>query len=719
MRSVLGEFFRARDGAPELARERLPAREAFFAGLSQLRRDPLRARSRRDPRAAIVAALAKANQGEAYGVEYELAALRAARERPDPLFVHVALQERYHTRLLAAACEACGGRLDTTPPPPALRFLIRGMSWLPESLRFLLILCGEVVGAAVFDLLHESRRAFQEDPAVEERLGRLLGEIHRDELAHVAYCRTRVPSWLLPLGRWIRPLVARVVVAGIPEFAEIGGGARATRTRLGRRLRLPAGMDWMAAPGDVAPLPPGPPSPARTTLALVRDPLRLFTELARVHGDVVRIGVQDFYLLSHPADVEYVFKDPARRYRKARKTHQRAEGIFGEGLILAEGEAWQTRRRALVPAFGRREVERWLEPILTETEALRNRFEIHAAAGIPVDVKEATRTLAQDVFTSTFLGARDGEGSERTGEAMAELGRYVDAAVRRPIFVPPRVPTPGNLRMRSAMREIDAALERLVAARPDDAEGREDLLSRLLAIHGRGEAGRRALRDDLVNFFVAGHETSANTLAWALYLLSRHPAARRRLIEEVRSVRGAGRLVAGDLPRLRFTEAVVKETLRLYPPAWMIAREPVEDDRIRGFRIPRGATVLLSPWITHRRADLWPAPGAFDPERFLSEAPRAPFAWYPFGGGPRACIGQRFAMVELTAILATLHQRVALEAQDAAEVAPLPRMTLEPAGFRLTARLIGAPARPGSSASRGSRRPAGRSGPAAHSRVLP
>lgn len=717
LRTVLGQFFLARDGLPELAAERLPERDAFFAGLPPLAGNAAAAWSPRDPRAALVAALGKANQGEAYGVDYELAALQRNGEPADGLFLHVALQERYHTRLLAAACEACGGALDRTPPPPGMRFLIRSMSWLPDSLRFLLILCGEVVGAGVFDLLHEARRAFRADAAVEARVGTLLAQIHHDELAHVAYCRTRVPRWLLPLGRVLQPFVTRAVLAGIPEFAELGGGTRAARARLNRPLRLPAGMGWLAD-GAAAPLPPGPRVPARTALRLVRDPLRLFTDLAREHGDVVRIGVQDFYLLSHPADVEHVFKDPARRYRKARKTHQRAEAIFGEGLILAEGDAWQTRRRGLVPAFGKREVERWMDPILAEVEALRNRLEIHAAAGIPIDVKAATRTLAQDVFTSAFLGARDALGAERTGDAMAELGRYVDAAVRRPVFLPPAIPTPRNLRMRAAMREIDAALERLAAARGRGASG-DDLFSRLLALHGNEPEGRRALRDDLVNFFVAGHETSANTLAWSLHLLSRHPAARRRLCEEVRDVCGRERLRSADLPRLAYTEAVVKETLRLYPPAWMIAREPVEDDCIRGYRIPRGATVLLSPWITQRRADFWPAPGAFDPERFLSDEPRTPFAWYPFGGGPRSCIGQRFAMVELTTILATLHQRVELEAQDAAEVAPLPRMTLEPAPFRLVARLIADPARPGSSASRGSLPRAGRSGPAAHSRAQP
>lgn len=691
LRSALARHFPSRDGEPDRARGVLPRREAFFAALEPVVAAPVDPEAQTrfsdrpappglDPRLLWTIAVDKANRGEAYGVDYELARLaRRGFAGVDPHFLHVALEERYHTRLLEEACAACGGTFSIQPPPPTMRALIRTMSWLPERIRFLLILCGETVGAHLFGLLVERSAAFADEPAVAERLELLLGEIWRDELVHVAYCRSRLHPWLLPLGRLLRPWVARSLLGQVPEFAALGGGRRATLARVARPLALPDELAWAAtpAPGTVAPAS-GPRLAPLTLARLARDPLALFQDLARTHGDVVRLGFGGFHLVTHPDGVERVLVDPDGCYGKGEKARRRVGEIFGRGLVLEEGRPWAERRRRLAPSFGARAVESYVPAMAREARALRARWEIAAAAGQSVDVKAAMKDLTQEIVASALLGARaQGAGAGVDG-AMAELGRYVAAALRAPVFVPSWVPTPGNRRMRRAVRVLDGFLERLV----DGGSGAEGLLGPLREAHGTGPAGRRAIRDDLVTFFVAGHDTSASALAWTLHLLSRHPAVRRRLVDEVRAVLGDRPPTARDLPRLRYVEAVVREALRLYPPAWMLAREALRDDVLAGRRIPAGATVLVSAWVTQRRADLWPAPEVFDPERFAPGAPaeRARFAWFPFGGGPRVCVGASFAMAEMKLVLAVLHQRVELQALDARAVRPIARMTLEPAG---------------------------------------
>ncbi len=440
-----------------------------------------------------------------------------------------------------------------------------------------------------------------------------------------------------------------------------------------------------------APEAPGPRSALRTLRRFARDPLHLAVELTREHGDVVRLGFGGYYLLSHPSHVQQVFQDDHRSYWKGRTLHRRSGGLFGQGLVVGDGEEWRRQRRMLQPALSARALPRYVPVMAEETLRMLENWERRLRRGAWLDAKSELRGLTQNIIARSLFGGEIGERAERLGRAMADVGVYIDRSMRAPIFLPPRVPTPGNLRFRRAVRTIDAALMGFVRKRREDGDPGGDLLSLLLRARDPetgAEMSARQIRDELVTIFVAGHETATNTLSWALYLLSRYPEAQRRLSEEAERVIGAGTPCRADLDRLDQTEMFLKEVLRLYPPAWMLIREPRREVEIGGFRVPAGASLLISPYVTHHRADVWENPEGFDPERFspARASGRHRFAWIPFGAGPRICVGQAFAMAEMKLVLALVSSRCPLELLAGPPVVPDPKLTLEPRGALRMAR---------------------------------
>jgi cytochrome P450 len=334
-------------------------------------------------------------------------------------------------------------------------------------------------------------------------------------------------------------------------------------------------------------------------------------------------------------------------------------------VVFSDGEAWRRQRRMLTPALSPRALRHYVPRIARETAPRLQRWEAAAARCEPLDAKAEMRELAQDIVLGAIFQARLRD-SGRIARAMDVLGRYIDRSMRTPVYLPPRVPTPGNLRFRRAVRELDDALLPMIASHRAEEAPPENMLSILLRARDP-ETGApledRQLRDEIVDIAVAGHETASNTLAWTLCLLSRHPEVRARLESEVDCVLGGRTPGYEDLPRLGYAGRVIDEVLRLHPPAWVLAREAYEDDAIGGYRIPARSMVFASPHVTHRRPDLWEDPDAFDPDRFAPERVRERhrFAWYPFGGGPRICLGRLFAYAELKVVLALVAQRYRLD----------------------------------------------------------
>jgi cytochrome P450 len=356
-------------------------------------------------------------------------------------------------------------------------------------------------------------------------------------------------------------------------------------------------------------------------------------------------------------------------------------------LITSEGSLWLRQRRLIQPVFHRRSVAAFGALMTDETLAMLERWRPAMEAGEPLDVPAEMARLTLDIVTGALFHAHVGEGPEVIGRAINTIIEDLGFRFEVPFYPPRRVPTPRNRRFREAMRTVDRAVYSIIAGRRRDGGDEEDLLALLMGTRDEetGEAmGDKQLRDEVMTMFLAGHETTANALSWALYLISTHPPVERRLRGELDGVLGADRRVPTirDLPNLKYTKMVVDETLRLYPPAWITNRQALAEDEILGHRIPSGAFVSLSPYVLHRHPDFWDRPDEFDPDRFAPDRGngRPRFAYFPFGGGPRQCIGQSMALVEAQLVLATVLGRCWLRPASDRPVEAEALATLRPRG---------------------------------------
>ena len=427
--------------------------------------------------------------------------------------------------------------------------------------------------------------------------------------------------------------------------------------------------------------PPGPRQ--RGSLGLVRarrrDPIGLFTRLAREHGDAVRfrMGPYELTLLSDPDHVQEVLVTRAEHFRKGRML-EGARVILGDGLLTSEGEVHRRRRRLVQPAFGHERLEGYAAVMVSHAERAGARWR----EGERIDVASEMPRLAAGIVAECLFGA-DLEPEIAQIEAdIADVLRALELVVLPFAGVRMRVPTRTVRRFRAAKARLEATVRRIVAERRAGGGERDDLLAMLLAAQdedGRGMSDEE-LRDEIMTLVAAGLETTANALTWTWCLLAREPGAEARLHGELDVVLGGRRPTAADLPALRVTEAALTEAIRLYPPAWMIGRRCVREADIGGWRIPEGSLVLVSPWIVHRDGRHHPDPERFDPDRWLEPAGgRHRFAYLPFGGGVRKCIGGGFAMMEGVLVLATLARDWRLRL-DGSFPEPLPQITLRARG---------------------------------------
>jgi len=416
-----------------------------------------------------------------------------------------------------------------------------------------------------------------------------------------------------------------------------------------------------------------------------RNPLGFALDLTRKHGDLVhfRIGYYTGYLLNHPDYFDRVLHQNQDNYDKRNYNYRKLKPVLGEGLITAEGEHWRRHRRLIQPAFQRKQVAAFGSVAVRAAEEMLERWRFAARQGRPVDVDADMMRLALRVITESLFGDRMPSATEVVRRAFTVLNR--DVAYRfRTVFVPPLwVPTPRNLAFKRARSELDRLVYDIIERRRKENGGRDDLLGTLLSAGGPDRdsgLSDREIRDEVMTLLLAGHETTANLLSWSCHLLSRHPDAAEKLGNEASAVFGGHTPAFEDLPALDFTNKVLQETLRLYPPVWIISRRAVDKDRIGGYSIPAGSTVTLCSYTLHRHPDFWDRPEEFRPERFSAEQAegRHPFAFMPFGGGPRSCIGRHFAMMEAGLVLAMIMRRFRLRPVPEFTVEPEPLVTLRP-----------------------------------------
>jgi cytochrome P450 len=425
--------------------------------------------------------------------------------------------------------------------------------------------------------------------------------------------------------------------------------------------------------------PPGPYTGLKgwSFRALSQSPLEMFSELAR-YGDIVGIRVVNFrnVFVNHPDLIEEVLVTHPRRYVKGRVLRANRH-VFGEGLLTSEGDFWLRQRRLAQPAFHRAQIASYAETMVDYTQRMLESWR----GGEERDVHQEMMRLTLRIVGKTLFDAdvaRDAQDVGKSLELLLELG----ANFRRTLFIPHWVPTPTNLRIKREIRFIEAILYRIIGERHASGRDTGDLLSMLL--HAPDEDGSRMtdkqLRDETITLFLAGHETTASTLSWTWWLLAQNPAAEARLHAELDAVLGGRSPSLDDLPRLPYTGNVITEALRLYPPAWGLARVAIEDHEIAGYPVKKGMGVAMAQWVVHRDARWYDAPEEFRPERwendFIKRIPR--FAYFPFGGGPRQCIGNAFALMEATLILATIAQKYRLRLVPGHPVVPLASITLRP-----------------------------------------
>lgn len=440
--------------------------------------------------------------------------------------------------------------------------------------------------------------------------------------------------------------------------------------------------------GQGSPAVPGPPGyPIVGALPKVmKDPLPFLSQAAREYGDVVCLGgfgSQKFYLVTHPDDIERVWKTHHRNYVRG-SNFQLLKPLGGDGLFLSEGEPWRQHRKLLQPAFHVSRLMGMVETINASIEGMLERWRRQIAPGQPFDLEREMMSLLIEVSAKTLFGTEVAGDAATIHETITTAFSILHRRVLSAVPFPWWVPFPRHVRFLRAVAELDKVVYRLIDQRRRSGIEGSDVLSTLLSV--RDEAGEpmpdRQLRDEVVTMLVAGHESTGATLSWALYLLSRYPQVMRRVEAELSEVLGGRTPGFQDLPRLPYLSRVFKETLRLYPPFWMLTRTPLADDELSGHRIPAGSIVMFSSYVTQRRPDFWPNPEAFDPDRFLPERSegRPQFAWYPFGGGPRVCIGARMAEMQALLVLGALLQRYDLHAVPGRRVEPAAMLSLRPKG---------------------------------------
>jgi cytochrome P450 len=418
-----------------------------------------------------------------------------------------------------------------------------------------------------------------------------------------------------------------------------------------------------------------------------RDPMGFMTHCQRTYGDVVKLRffVLPGYLVTHPDHVRQVLQEKHQQYDKDTMDWKLLKPVVGDSLLTTDGDFWRRQRRLMQPAFHRQRIAGFAAVMAHEADAMLARWDARAADAGPFDVALEMSRVTMDIVTRCLFGTAVEADAKMVADAVGALNRgFVERGFGLAALWAIFTGRPSR-RVRPHLAALHAIVDRFVATRRRAPEGHDDLLSMLLAARdeetGEGMDARQ-LRNEVLTLFTAGHETTSNALSWTWYLLARNPDVADRLRAELEQVLGGRTPGFEDLPRLTYTRMVLDEAMRLYPPAWATSRNAVAEDELGGYRIRKGAIVLLSPWVTHRRPDLWEDPERFDPERFTPErsAGRPRFAHFPFGGGPHLCIGSAFAMTEATIVLAAAAQRYRLTLVSAAPVEPEPLVTLRPRG---------------------------------------
>jgi cytochrome P450 len=430
--------------------------------------------------------------------------------------------------------------------------------------------------------------------------------------------------------------------------------------------------------------------PLATMRALRRDPLRTFTDARREQGLLALLPLprMTLHLVSDPSAIQDALTRTHHEYEKGfpsgrgdAPARQPLERVLGQGLLTSDAALHRVQRRLIQPLFHHEAIAGYGSTFVDLTGAAIDGWTDGQTRDLHDDMVEITLAIVARTIFDVDLGSRVvdtirtllGANQSMFRRDAVPGGRLLD-----------RLPLPSNRRFREAMVSLDAIVYDMLAQRRARGQDGRDLLSLLLAARD-GDTGQpmsdRQIRDEALTLLLAGHETTANTLAWTLHLLGTDPAVQERLFDEVDTVLNGRKPAVADLPRLPYTAAVVAESMRLYPPAWTVGRHLAQERVVCGRKLAPGTMLVLSPWVVHRDPMWWPRPERFEPQRWLADPqpPRPRYAYFPFGGGPRQCIGNSFAEMEAALVLATVAQRFRVApVEGAPPVVPRPQVTLRP-----------------------------------------
>jgi cytochrome P450 len=416
----------------------------------------------------------------------------------------------------------------------------------------------------------------------------------------------------------------------------------------------------------------------------MRDPLRFIAERFDSYGDLYYTETPDggLYVLKHPDHIRDVLLAPATRFRKTHSAFDKLSEVLGDGLVTLDGDDWKRHRRMIQPAFHKSRLADYASVMADEAGNAVDRL----SAGSVVDLASEMTALTLRVVTRTLFGHAVGSDSDAVADAMKTFHDSIMALD----ILPAWMPSPPRRRVRKAVAELDKIIHGFIDRRRDELAagntGYTDLLQMLVAaVDEEGDGGgltQKEIRDELVTMFLAGHETTSHALTWTFYLLGTSSEARGLLHAELERELGGRAPTYDDLDRLPYTHQVLKEAMRLFPPAYMVARKAHEDAQIGDWHVPAGSEVVIWIYMTHRDPRWFHHPNSFKPERFAPEAEgKLPkMAYLPFAAGPRACIGKSFAMIEAAMVLATIAQRRDLRLVESEPPVPVPRITLFPKG---------------------------------------
>jgi cytochrome P450 len=428
------------------------------------------------------------------------------------------------------------------------------------------------------------------------------------------------------------------------------------------------------------PIPPGP--KGSLIMGVMRDFNRdtlEFVTRCRDYGDIIhaRFLYVHAYFLYNPRDIETLLTKHTKIFRKSRTLRSSFfYRLVGNGLVTSEGEFWRRQRRLAQPAFHRQRISSYGDVMVQFAERAIAGWK----SGEHRDISRDMTRLTLEIVVKTLFNSDVSNDADRVGAILTTLVKPFASQATLKWILDNRLPTPAHRRYFRAVSEIDAIVYRIIAERRASGYDEGDLLSMLLQAQDEdgSQMNDQQLRDEVMTLFLAGHETTALALSWSWYLLATHPEAEQKFHAELAEVLGGRAPNVSDLPNLKYTEMIAKEALRLYPPAYGVGREAVEETEIGGYRVPKGTQLFAFQWVTQRDPRYFDEPDAFKPERWINGDPSPKYAYFPFGGGSRQCIGSYFAMMEIVLLLATIGQRFRFKLDPDHKVELLPVLSLRP-----------------------------------------